>query len=104
MTLTQANKYVWSAVVLLAVLLVAGIGCILANAQTTHDAAEYAMQHELFEYKAQIADIWHPSKRLMSDYQAASNCYTRFHLGRVTTCRKQLDKVRADLVVPGGVR
>lgn len=97
MTLTQANKYVWSAVVLLAVLATAMIGALIGSSQTTHDAAEFAMQHELFAYKAQIADIWHPSKRLMSDYQAASNCYTRFHLGRVTTCRKQLDKVIADL-------
>lgn len=98
--LAKANKYVWTAVVILAVLTVAMIGALVCNASET----EWTMQHELFGYRDQIADIWRPSKRLVNDYQAASNCYTKFHLGRVTTCRKQLDKVRADLVVPGGVR
>lgn len=97
MDIVRLNKYVWSAVTVLTVILVAMVGALLAHSAVTHDDAERSFQHELFEYRDQIADIWHPSKRLMHDYQAASNCYTKFHLGRVTTCRKQLDQVREDL-------
>ena len=71
---------------------------LVAMSQTNHDAAERAMQSELRADKEQISDIWHPSKQLMSDYQAADKCYTKFHLGKTGSCAKELNRVRLDLL------
>lgn len=65
--------------------------------QAQRNDIEFTMQQTLVAQSERIADIWHPSKRLLSDYRNAEKCYTKFHLGKTDSCADQLNRVRADL-------
>jgi hypothetical protein len=71
---------------------------ILALSQTQHDKIEYDMYGTLQRQKEVIADIWHPSKQLLTDYAKAQACYTAFHLYKTESCTVRLSQVDVDLL------
>lgn len=77
---------------------------LVAISQTRHDNTERAIYSELQRDKAQISDIWHPSKRLVADQAKAEKCYTKFHLGKTAGCDAELNRVSVDLQVTGGAQ
>jgi hypothetical protein len=65
--------------------------------QTQHDRTELAMYHRLQDDQARIADIWHPSARLVTDLRKARACYTKFHLYRALNCEAELSQMDLEL-------
>jgi hypothetical protein len=70
----------------------------LTNAQQAqHDRTELTMYERLQADQALIADIWHPSARLVADLRKARACYTRFHLYKAPNCETELSRMDRDL-------
>jgi hypothetical protein len=70
----------------------------LTNAQQAqHDRTELAMYQRLQADQALIADIWHPSARLVADLRKARACYTKFHLYKGPNCETELSQMDRDL-------
>jgi hypothetical protein len=65
--------------------------------QAQHDRTELAMYQRLQTDQALIADIWHPSGRLVADLRKARACYTKFHLYKAPNCETELSQVDRDL-------
>jgi hypothetical protein len=74
------------------------IAMSLTNAQQAqHDRTELAMYQRLQADQALIAEIWHPSARLLADLRKARGCYTRFHLYKAPNCETELAQMDRDL-------
>jgi hypothetical protein len=74
------------------------IAMSLTNAQQAqHDRTELAMYQRLQADQALIAEIWHPSARLLADLRKARGCYTRFHLYKAPNCETELGQMDRDL-------
>jgi hypothetical protein len=65
--------------------------------QAQHDRTELAMYQRLQADQALIADIWHPSARLVADLRKARACYTKFHLYKGPNCETELSQMDRDL-------
>jgi hypothetical protein len=65
--------------------------------QAQHDRTEFAIYQRLQADQALIADIWHPSARLVTDLRKAHGCYTRFHLYKASDCETELSQMDRDL-------
>jgi hypothetical protein len=65
--------------------------------QAKHDQAELTMYRRLQDDQARIADIWHPSAKLVSDLSKARACYTKFHLYKGHDCETELSQVERHL-------
>jgi len=74
------------------------IAMSLTNAQQAqHDRTELAMYRRLQDDQARIADIWHPSAKLVTDMRKARACYARFHLYTVANCEVDLSQMDRDI-------
>jgi hypothetical protein len=65
--------------------------------QAKHDQTELAMYQRLQADQALIADIWHPSTKLVTDLRKARACYTKFHLYKAPDCDTELFQMDRDL-------
>jgi hypothetical protein len=65
--------------------------------QAKHDQTELVMYQRLQADQALIADIWHPSARLVADLRKARACYTKFHLYKAPNCDPELSQMDRDL-------
>jgi hypothetical protein len=65
--------------------------------QANHDRSEWAMYQRIEADEATIAEIWHPSAKLLSDLRNARNCYTKFHLYKASGCDTVLSQLDRDL-------
>ena len=65
--------------------------------QAQHDRIELAMYQRIQADQAKIADIWHPSARLVTDLRKARACYTKFHLYEVPNCETELSQMDRDI-------
>jgi hypothetical protein len=65
--------------------------------QAKHDQTELAMYQRLQADQALIADIWHPSAKLVVDLRKARACYTKFHLYKGSNCDTELSQMDRDL-------
>jgi hypothetical protein len=71
---------------------------LLTNAQQAqHDRTEFAMYQHIQADQDVMADIWHPSGRLVADMRKARACYTKFHLYKASNCDPELSQMDRDL-------
>jgi len=65
--------------------------------QAQHDRTELRMYQRIQIDQTQIADIWHPSARLLADLRKTLACYTKFHLYKTPSCDSELLQMDRDL-------
>jgi hypothetical protein len=70
---------------------------LTTSQQAQHDQTELTMYQRLQADQALIADIWHPSARLLVDLRKARACYTTFHLYKGPNCDTELSQMHRDL-------
>lgn len=82
-------------------LLLVGAAMALAKPHSVpsaeRDKRERDMAIRLQAQEDHIWRLWLPGRTLLKDYRRARKCYTNFHLFKVDTCDRELDRVDLDL-------
>ncbi len=65
--------------------------------QAQHDRTEFGMYQRIQADQALIADMGHPSARLVADLRKARACYTKFHLYKTPNCDAEILQMDRDL-------